>query len=283
MLTQQILLLLQLAAQAICDGFEVDFINEIIYDIDQKCAKEVVKKVLNNSSTLSQTILGYFNQNKDYTIKYKNTDIPNGAQGAVLPLADCENNSCNIDVLLNNSMLNNSTDMFIAKVALHETLHATLVYLFETGQFVDQGLDPDANTDPDYNTLVLSYVLYLVTTNPENYIGSANVLQHNYINTFIDGMIVTLQTVGVSLGYSADSPVMQSDYLESLVWSGSLEETPEFDDFDFNEQQLINAIGIAELFNNPHPYQTYDVSGNILNNVASPQANQINNTNDPCY
>lgn len=273
----------ELAAQAICDENEVDFVNEIIYEIDQKCAKEIVKKTLNNSSPLSQKILGYFNQDKDYTITYKNDAIPNGAQGAVYPLADCVDNACNINVVLNNFMLNSSTDVLIAKVALHETLHATLVYLFETGQFVSQGLDPNANSDVDYKTLLGSYIGYLVTNNPSNYIGSANQLQHNYINAFIDDMVDTLQVVGGLMGYSADSSIMQDEYLEYLVWSGSLEETPEFNDFDFNEQQIINSIGIAELFNNPHPYQTYDAEGNIINNIASPQANQINNTNEPCY
>ena len=77
------------AAETICNDGDVDYVNEILYYIDQKCAKKVVKSVLNNSSVLSQTILGYFSQDKDYIIKYKNDTLPLGIQGAVSPISSC--------------------------------------------------------------------------------------------------------------------------------------------------------------------------------------------------
>jgi len=283
-----------LGLEALADGdedvIEVDYINEIIYEIEQKCAKEIVKRVLNNSSSLSQTILGYFNQDKNYVIKYVNGILPPTSQGATSPVANCVQQTCTIEVILNNYMLQNSTDMLIAKVGLHETVHAALVYLFETGQFLNQGLDPNSNSNPLYKDLIHAYIGYLVTDNPDNLSGDLNQLQHEYMGLFVNDMVLSLKAIGLSIGYTSSSPLMQTNYLTDLVWSGSLEETDYFNQIydNINDKQRIYHTGQAELTNSSITYQTwdFDTNGNIIqtyNNLASPNANQINNNTEPCY
>uniref|UniRef100_UPI004049F1AD hypothetical protein n=1 Tax=Gelidibacter sp. TaxID=2018083 RepID=UPI004049F1AD len=265
---------------------EVDYVNEIIYDIDQKCAKEVVMEVLNNSSELSQNILAYFNQDRNYIIKYKNDNLPTNIIAKTDLMSSCFNNICTINVTLSNLMLNGSTDLFVAKIALHETIHASLTYLFETNQFLDQGLDPNSSQNPNYAELIDAYIAFLAMENPNQIIANnINDLQHEYMTIFVDDMIESLTTIGLSLGYSNNSPSMQNSYLKQLVWSGSFESTYGFvQTFDINEQEQVIALGKAELLNIPMIYPIYDANGNqISTTIIAPVSNQINNSNTPCF
>lgn len=268
------------------EGDDIDVPNEVKYNIEQKCAKEIVEKVVNNTSALSQTILGYFNQDKNYVIKYKNESLTAPAVAQTDLASSCENDICTIEVKLSNYMLQNSTDMFIAKIALHETIHATLTYMFETSQFLDQGLDPNSSSDPNYSALVKAYIEFLAEENP-NQISANNIndLQHEYMTVFVDDMVNSLQVIGSSLGYSSNDPSVQTEFLTSLVWSGSFEWTLDFvQNYSLNQQEVIIALGFAEHFNVPKVYPIYNEEGEQIDaGQVNPTANQIDNTQNPCF
>lgn len=266
---------------------EVDFDNEIVYNVDQKCAKDVIKKTLNNTSALSQNILNYFSQDKDYVLNIINKDLPSNIAGKTSLTSECYNGICVIETELNNIMLNNSTDIFIAKIALHESIHATLTYLFVTNQFINQGLDPNSSSNPDYASLVDAYIEFLAIDNPSQ-IEATNIndLQHEYMTIFVDSMINSLQIIGSDLGYDSDTESMQSDFLRNLVWSGSFEETSYFnnpDNFSLYEADIVHLTGLAEFQNQSQSISTVDGNSNIVTLNISPIANQINNSSEPCY
>lgn len=272
------------AVEALRNNDDVDFINEIIFKIDQNCAEDIAKKIVNNSSQLSQAVLAYFNQDKNYIIKYSNTDVGGTAAGATSMLPTCENGKCTFDIFLDNDMLNGATDLVMAKVILHETIHATLNYLFHSGQFTNQGLDPNSANDPNYKELVEAFTKVLAAENPDSLLGNIDDLEHQYMITFVDDMVNTLKTVGVTMGYDENSTQLSDSYLRDLVWSGSLESTDAFgEEFTFEEQQRINSRGLAELTNSPASYQIIDENGIPITTVIQPLSNVINNSNSPCF
>ncbi|NQY27920.1 MAG: hypothetical protein HRT69_00440 [Flavobacteriaceae bacterium] len=183
---------------------------------------------------------------------------------------------CNYNILVDSDVINNGRNLAIAKVIIHESIHAHLTYLYST----DQITLPIGSTDTDFINLFNGYISFLSTSNPLGIVANTlNDLQHAYMQRYVDDMISALRNSGLSMGYNTSSIQMTDDYLKKLVFGGSMEETSLFSEVypEFNDREEIHWLGIAESLGVTQYYIDEDGSQSI-----GPISNVVN-SNSPCF
>lgn len=277
----------QLAADAICAEFEVDYDKKIIYEITDPCQLKIIKEAFNNTSALTQTVKNVFTGvNTNYSYKIKDTIIPNNQYGgtraaATDALPTCATGNCTFTTQLNTWVLsggdpdrplwNGATDLSIAKTVIHESLHALLSHLLDVGAITTT--DPD----PDLAKLAEAYAHHQAINNNSSGIPLAQ-LQHEYMVSLVNEVATALQQVGQNLGY-----INNFDYYRKLAWSGSLEHANAFPvEFTPVDEEEAKAIGKAELYNKLIPYSGVDAFGNAIGLSALPKGEPANSSNSNC-
>ena len=207
------------AMEALDNNGEVDFVDEVIFNLGEKpCHLDVIYDAYGLCSPLTGLFQEIFddtddNINENYNLTYG--IIPNSNNnGGTLPLSvidrSCSSQAngitCTININFRESYLNTATDLSIARTTIHETLHAVLVYMYESGLFETNGV-----TDPDYVDLTEAYADYLISNNPT----LINTTQHELIADFVDDIATSLSIYGNNHGYN-----QSFSFYKKLAWGG---------------------------------------------------------------
>src|SRR5690606_11541779 len=206
------------AIEAILEGGEVDFEENIIYDNslnDFPCHKITIQEATGSCSLLTQLVIDAFEANDYVNLIFEASNtINSNANTTSNTVYDPTTNSCNITIKFRESYLQEATDLSIARTAIHESLHAILVYMYEEGLLESEhGLPMEGFED-----FVEAYTNYMSGL-PEN-IGMAH---HELMTDFIEEMATSLSTYALENGYSNSF-----NFYKKLCWSGDLINTPTF-------------------------------------------------------
>ncbi|WP_417857865.1 hypothetical protein [Xanthomarina gelatinilytica] len=206
------------AIEAILDGGEVDFEENIIYDNSLNefpCHKITIQEATGSCSLLTQLVLDAFEANDYVNLIFETSNtINSNANTSSNSVYNPTTNSCNITIKFRESYLEDATDLSIARTAIHESLHAILVYMYEDGLLESEnGLPMEGFED-----FVEAYANYMGGL-PEN-IGVAH---HELMTDFIEEMATSLSAYALENGYSNSF-----NFYKKLCWSGDLINTPTF-------------------------------------------------------
>lgn len=230
------------AVLATIKGGEVDFEEQIIYTSNvSTCVKDIIKKMLNDNEyidlgdmpdfvkqelNLSGTMLNFFDVSNEYNLIFdsKNNLVnPEGQRlnAKTLPERDPNDQAImNFAVTLDSDYLNNATDLSIARTVIHETLHAYISFVYQDQMFSDLSNSLRSLLSKDGAT--------------------PNSAQH---------ILMTQQFVGAissSLESWDNSSLANNEYYNYLSWSGTMLDSPAFDDLDADTQRAIEDANIAE-------------------------------------
>ncbi|MCK7590508.1 hypothetical protein M0G43_07990 [Subsaxibacter sp. CAU 1640] len=147
------------AIEALEDGGEVDFEREIIIgNTVPDCVKSIITDLLNDNAyldlgdmpdevkqelNLSGYILDLFNNSENFQLTFKTENIPPNANGDILnaktdrgPIYGSPGNFF-INITIDSSYISNATDLAIARTIIHESVHAYILYTYQTEIFSD--------------------------------------------------------------------------------------------------------------------------------------------------
>jgi len=219
------------AIDAKCSSGEVDYVENIIIDLDNRpCHLDVVYDAYGICSPLTQMFQNIFENNPNtidtgYGIIY-NVTSPTNNNGGTLPtsrpMRSFDGYMCNIIIRFNENYIDTATDLSIARTTIHETLHAVLIYMLETGAI------NMANPDPDYVDLVQEYI-NLLQELPAN----INLSQHELMAGLVDDIATSLSQYGNDNGYN-----LPFSYYRKMAWGGLTHHR------DANNNLIINQFFI---------------------------------------
>ena len=252
------------------DG-EVDFEERIIYDStlnDFPCHRDLIIEVNYLCTPMSIAIMNAFNSYDGTNLIYKvSNSITENAVTSTTSTYNPNTHSCNITITFRESFLQTATDLAIADLALHEGLHAILVFLLEAGELSSNG--------SDYADLIEAYINYIGDL-PHN-LGESH---HQLMTNFVDDLASALSIYGSNQGYS----ISFNDY-KNLVW-GELMQTPTFQSLypqylgngNVNPAWLeINNSFVAEQNNSTITYNHQNGNTYVFNPKGTPP-----NSAEPC-
>ena len=182
---------------------EIDFPNNIAYSINKPCQKQIVKDVIQVCSPFTELIQQTFDSNDKANIIFSNE---NGLQGNAITLNEYLGTPQNftIKIKFDNTFLNNSTDLGIVAVTLHELVHAYLLNLYLKGTLVA------ANSD--YNTLQNAFIAFY-NDKVEDTFNTLDNEMHNAMKDFISKMGNSIYNYALLKNIS-----VTADYCEKLAW-----------------------------------------------------------------
>ncbi|BCY27672.1 hypothetical protein [Flavobacterium okayamense] len=231
------------AILAIATGGEVDFALNIIYTINKPCQKEIVKKIMSVSSPLTNLIKNTFNTSENINVKFWNGDISSynsNTNAYTSPIYNGNSSNYIINIGFDDAFLDNSTDLAIVAVTLHELTHA---------YFISQYLQGNLNAnDSDYENLLNAFIAFYENVSPDTAEPLDNEI-HNAMNNYID------QIANGIYNYSQQQNIenVSVDYCIFLAW-GTMHSTDLFEEMLTPSQQaLANNIFLTEQNN-----QVYD-------------------------
>lgn len=199
------------------DG-EVDWDKHIVYDSSLKnypCHKIVIEDAIGTCSPLTQLVLDAFEANDYVNLVIKTSNaITGNATTSSVSTYDSINQNCNITITFRESYLQTATDLSIARTAIHESLHAILVYMYEENLLFSQNGVPLVG----FENFVEAYANYLSGL-PEN----LGVAHHVLMSDFIEDMATSLSAYASDNGHSNSF-----NFYKRLCWSGDLINTPTF-------------------------------------------------------
>ena len=258
-----------LASEVLKDNKELSFeylkpfFDDIIVEDDIKiehpCQAKIIKNTFVRSAPLSKLILDIFDSdNSGYNLEFFiDLRLGSGDAGGTLPVSftsEMNEGIQNIRIGLSEALINNSTDLAIATTVIHESIHAVLIYMIESGKLTVE----NTNDDFDLSRLVRAYLNYKIEL--EQFPGDDNVdtsLIDNFMHDYMTGLVEDIATSVSSFGKSQDYSIPFS-YYKKLSWLGlkdSLESLLAEDGFTEEEQALVDSINkvIVDEFLNRQP------------------------------
>jgi len=248
-----------LAVGATCNGGDVDFEEQIIYDLDTKCQEKLVKEAVEISHPLVQSIKEVFQKDDKFKLKFISKDL-DGVSGPIdvsnfkpagtVPLANCnDNGECVITIELDSDMLAQSTDLFIKAQVIHEMVHAALIYMYETGILVPQN-PYIGNSDVLFEAFAAYQENQSIATT-----GAINTTQHDFMVLLANSLENALKTYQSSFDQETINNIPSTIY-KDITWGGSLKGTNAFG-LEYptqTEKDRLNFTNIAEIKNGQREY-----------------------------
>ncbi len=108
---------------------------------------------------------------------------------------------------MNSWRLENSTDLDIVKTAIHESIHATLLYFYNNP---DNNFNDPNNSNPTYAELVDMF-----NEHRETY-GNTGQTQHEYMTSLVGQISDAIEVWADANGYEN----VPSSYFDKLAWGG---------------------------------------------------------------
>ncbi|RPD91185.1 hypothetical protein EGM88_15085 [Aureibaculum marinum] len=253
-------------------GFEdQDEEDQIITDDmvdDYPCQSEIIQGAFIESAPLSKLILDIFelNDNGYNLVFWEDPNIGSGDAGGTYPISvdsGWELGKLDIQIGLSNALLNNGTDLAIVATAIHESIHAILIYGMETGKLTVE----NTNGDADFNFLVRSYLQMKIEIEhfggEEMNAGDTDFWMHQYMTDLVGDIATSISEYGKSNGYN-----ISYSYYEKLAWLG-LKDSLEFilandsDGYTEEDEETVESINkvIIDEFQNKN-----DAKGKKCNN-----------------
>lgn len=206
------------ALQEWLSGAKIDFEEEIIYDKSlgkYPCQRKIISNAVGTCSPLTEGVLNVFGANDKVNLIFKTTSsISANGNTTSTSIYNPLRHSCEITVTFRESYLQNATDLSIARTAIHESLHAYLVFMFEENLLYDESGTPISG----FEKLTEAYIKYLGGL-PSN-LGTAH---HEIMSNLVSDMATSLSSYAVENGYSNSH-----NFYKKLCWSGDLINTPTF-------------------------------------------------------
>ena len=255
--------------------------GEILFDSsfdDKLCQKEIISLTYLNNSNLANKITSTFSKfnPNDINLTFRTADLPYPTQVGKTDIhaKEIENPPFaepiyNINITFDTDYLETATDLAIATTAIHEQVHAFLVYLHETGSL-------QANsTEPGYQELMQAYALH----QQNNDDVALATTQHEYMASMVNEMTDDLYAYAQLNNIQG----VDKEYCKRLIWGG-LDETQtfktNFPEFSPNsnipnpEHLLIINSTNAEAKNETKPFTDHP-DGNDY--TVSPKGTPCNN------
>ncbi|WP_034060999.1 hypothetical protein [Lacinutrix jangbogonensis] len=203
------------ATLAMCAGGEVDFDDNIIYDNslnDYPCHKLIIEEAIGTCSPLTQLVLDLFESNDGSNLIIRTEDLgpANSSSNANTTSTSTYNpvtNTCDITITFNENYLDAASDISLARTAIHESLHAILIYMFEQ----DLLYSYDGSPMGDFEDFVNNYINYQLGL-PAN-IGVAH---HQLLVDFVEDIALSLSTYSLQNGYANNG----FNYYKKMSWAG---------------------------------------------------------------
>lgn len=170
------------AINALMDGGEVDFENRIIdrITINMPCQKQIIKDILAVSSPFTNVIKQTFNSSDNVNIRLQNGNFGAGNATTDPPtLNEVNSGSYIIDILYDNSYLQNASDLSIVATTLHELVHAYLITLYFKGDLICE--------NPSYGNLLTAFINFYQDNDQVTFDEYDN-QQHNAMADFMNKM-----------------------------------------------------------------------------------------------
>jgi len=199
------------ASEAICNGEDVDIEEQIIYDntwLPYPCQKKIVKDALESCSPLTEELLNIFQasdySNLNFTVS---NNITGNGQTSPQSVYDPNTSICTTTIKIRDTYVGATTDISLARTAIHESVHAILVYLFESGE-----LTYDITGQPltEYENLVNAHVNHSLGL-PAN-LGKTH---HQVFVEYVYKIAVALENYAIAAGHTNSY-----DYYIKLAWGG---------------------------------------------------------------
>jgi hypothetical protein len=162
-------------------------------------------------SPLTQLILSLFEANNNVNLVFTSVpdaQMPGIGNASTSPISTYNpvTHTCDVTVRIRESYLETATDLSIARTAIHESLHAVLVYMLE-----EELLSlPDGTTDPTFADLVNAHIDFL-SGSPEG-LGQAH---HELMASFVEDIATSLLAFGLQNGYN-----LPFSYYNDMAWGG---------------------------------------------------------------
>lgn len=236
------------AITAFANDGDVNFAEGIIVNILDDCQENVISNAVDNGSPLPQLVMNIFNYgNNDVNLVIESsTSVSGTASTQNLIKYNSQSQYCFIKTTLSQNYLKTGTDLSIARTIAHETMHAALVYMVLSGEFIING-----NADPDFSALMDGFTNYLSTNDNSQYEGA----QHDIMTEIVEDIASSISNYGLQAGYT-----LPFSYYKDLAWGGLthyldangspqinplfLQAVPNFTD----RNRIINTVA-AEAFN----------------------------------
>jgi len=254
-----------------CDEDEVGVLDPFYilipeeFKIEYPCQTDIIEDAYGVCTGLNEIFLAEFNSSDSHNITYNHAPLTNSTSNANTSYdynsIDANGNTkYYFSITFKDSYLNTATDLSIARTAIHENLHAILMFFIRTEFYYI------LEDNPTYAQLLEAYCDYLVASGSIPFMPANNNLSHAFMAQFVGDIADTLKAYGVSKGYN-----LPESYYNAMAWGG-LQDTEAFNELypaNTPERIYIDATLIAEQENaasledmNGNPI--LDSSGNLI-------------------
>lgn len=205
------------------DGSNQDYygnceeVENIIYTENLRskpCHKNIIEVAIGLSSPLTTLINRTFEVNSETNLTLDSSDDVSG-NAATRPtfLYNTSTRTCDVKIKFRESYLTTTTNLSLARTAIHESLHAVLVYMHEDGHLVND----DGTPLEGYADLVEAYSEYRAGLDVD-----LNITHHEAMSEFVSSIATSVSEYGRGIGLDESFT-----YYEKLSWAG-LTETESF-------------------------------------------------------
>lgn len=226
-------------------GGSDDIIIDKDYDSGYPCQAYITREATGVCAPLTNLILQIFEQDNDINLVFKNGSTK-GSNASTTNIVgyNTRTGECNITITLSDDYLEKATDLSIARTVIHESFHASLVFMVAEGKF-------SGNPDAPFKDLMDGYVNYLSTNDNTKYAGA----QHEIMADLNRDIASALSKFGRKTGYS-----LPFSYYETVAWGG-----------------LVGSVQFNKLFPKNLANGNINPQWLTINNIlASEQNNQTN-------
>lgn len=192
---------------------EVDFEEKIIYLLeDYPCQSEIIKDALAANSPITDLVMDIFNSNVKPSITIQADDLDDIFWGGYTTVQN--GNAFHYLITINTERLDVSTDIDIASIIIHESVHALLFYFYQAGSF--------QSNNESYAQLVEDFTIHQASFGGDH---------HQYMQNFVGDIADALYEWAINSGYSPndflnfntidnDNYDGLREYLGKLAWNG---------------------------------------------------------------
>ncbi|MBA4745372.1 MAG: hypothetical protein H2058_08940 [Muricauda sp.] len=222
---------------------EVDFEEKIIYLLeDYPCQADIIKDALAANSPVTDLVMDIFNSDVKPSITIQADDLDDIFWGGYTTVQN--GTPFHYLITINTERLDVSTDIDIASITIHESVHALLFYFYQAGSFQSE--------NESYAQLVEDFTIHQASFGGDH---------HEYMQNLVGYIADALYEWAINSGYSPSDFLSFNtidnnnydglrEYLDKLAWNG-LTDTGTFEllypEGTLERQNIIQLINSESL------------------------------------